>query len=1096
MQDKSSEFIHLKTHSHYSLLKALPQITDLVKKAKELKMPALALTDYNNMYGAIEFYNLCRKEEIKPILGVEFDIKENEHPKTRKFKITLLVKDEIGYKILMRLVSVANTAELKDVYLTKETLKQTLNQEREKWQAKEAGLILLTGGIEGEISVPLAKENFAEANKIYTFYQEVFGEENVYLEIENHLNQDFGKEIRENTARFAKEVLKKNKILLATQNVHYLKEEDKSAHKVLFNIHGEKEDLELYNLKFKNADYSFLDDEKMKKNFQDLLEKYNLDPVTNTKSVAEKCNLELKLGKWYFADISMDYQKELAAGKTFDDILQKLCYAGIRKRGHSHEDKELRERLNYELEVIKKKGFASYFLIVYDLLKYAKEHGILTNTRGSVAGSMTAYVLYVTNMNPLEYRLPFERFLNPERPSAPDIDMDFADDRREEVIEYVIQKYGQDKVAQIGTFGTMLARGAVKDTARALKYPYTLGDKISKLIPMPRQGFPVWIETALAEVEELKELYETDREVEIIIDMAKKIEGLARHVGVHAAGVLIAPKPIWEFTPIQYDPKGEGKIISQYDMYSATEDNAGLLKFDILGIRNLTILKTTIDLVKERYGESIDIEEINIKDKKTFELLAKGETVGLFQLNGSGMTKFLKELKPTSIFDINAMVALYRPGPIKVIPEYIERKHNPKLITYLDERLKDILEQSYGVIVYQDDVMMAAIKLGGYSWLDADKLRKAMGKKIPEVMESEKEKLIKGFLKNGLSKEKANEIWEKIAPFAAYGFNKAHAASYGRVAYQTAYMKANYPVAFLTAILTEESGQIEKISEIVAEGQRMKIKILPPNVNESFGGFKIFNDPTNETYRESIRFGLYTIKNLGTNVAETIISERERNGKYTSLEDFINRITHKDLNKKSLESLIKCGALDDLGERGQLIHNLDQILAYHKINVKNKMAQNSLFGAFSMGGIISPRFTLLPSPPATQEEKLNWEKELLGLYLSGNPLDKWQNKINNRNINIKSILNESNPEVQENKFISLPSWIESLRMTKTKQNEPMALLKVADQTGCFEVAVFPRFYRILKTKIILNTPLIIKGRIVSKNGEKTMSLEGITRLEE
>ena len=1103
-------FIHLRCHSHYSLLKSLPQIKALVKKAKECNMPALALTDYNNMYGAIEFYNECKKQNIKAILGAEIDYTLNNNLNSKKYKLVFLVKDNLGYKILMRLVSEANLYGKKEPHLTKELLLEILNNySSEDFSKKDLGLILLSGDIDGEISEALAKADFAKAKNIFSEYEEIFGKDNFYLEISCHIKNDYGREIRQNTAKFVAEILKDKNKLIATQNPHYLREEDKPAHKILFAIHGEEADMNVYNSKFKSEDYSFWNTEMAQKNFQDIKINFNIDVIANTNLVTEKINLVLQFGKWYFTDISMDFKKELESGQTFDDILKHLAYKGVISRGLEGND-EVMIRLNYELEIIKKKGYASYFLVVYDMLLYAKENGILTNIRGSVAGSMTTYVLYITKMNPLIYKLPFERFLNPDRPSAPDIDMDYADDRREEMITYITQKYGREKVAQIGTFGTMLARGAVRDVARAMKFPYTLGDQISKLIPMPKQGFPVFIDKAIQEVEDLKKKYTDDRDTQIILDMAKKVEGMVRHIGVHAAGLLIAPAPIWEFTPIQQDPKGEGKIISQYDMYSVTEDNVGLLKFDILGIRNLTILKTSINLVKEKYNLNIDIEEINMEDKKTFEMLARGETMGIFQLNGSGMTKFLKALKPNSIFDINAMVALYRPGPIETIPDYIARKHNPKLINYLDERLKNILDQSYGVLVYQDDVMMTAIHLAGYSWLEADKLRKAMGKKIPEEMHAQKEKLIQGLLRNGLAEEKAKKLWEKIEPFAAYGFNKAHAASYGRVSYQTAFMKANYPVAFMTAILSEESGDIDKISEIVTECQRMKIEILPPNVNYSFGGFTIVENLQDEKYQEAIRFGLYTIKNLGTKIADAIIQEREKNGKYKNLEDFINRITHKDLNKKSLESLIMCGGMDEFGERGLLLNNVDQLLEYQKTQIKQNQGQESLFDNFSS----SISFTLLSAAPATPSEKLTWEKELLGLYISGSPLDPWKEKIQQRQINIKNILEqnleeknqtpsqinslrrteEKKFEIKENQNITLPCLIENIKVTKTKNGEFMAIIKISDYTGRLEAAIFPKTYKVLKNKILLNIPIVISGKITTRNDEKTMLVDDINEL--
>ncbi len=1089
---KEIPFIHLRTHSHYSLLKALPKIKDLVKRAQEFDMPALALTDYNNMYGAIEFYKACKEKNIKPIIGAEIDYRSKNNPK-KKFKLVFLARDKYGYKSLMKIVSLANLKERLDPHLDFKTIKENLN--------KDSGLVMLSGAQDGEISDILAKGDFERAKKYFDSFVEILGEGNFYLELSPQESFDYAKDIKENTIKFVKEILKDEKLLIGTQNAHYLNEGDKEAQKVLFSIHGQDEDVALYRDKFLKEDYSFLNTKKAKESFSKIgkedfnLQNQNIDIIKNNLILMEKLNCEIDLGKWYFPNIAKDYEGNLKTGKDLDDVLRILAEEGIKKRKiNKDREKEVLERLEYELKIIKDKGYAPYFLVVYDLLKYASDNGILTNIRGSVAGSMTTYLLRITKCDPLIYQIPFERFLNPERPSAPDIDMDFADDRRDEMIDYVRQKYGEENVAQIGTFGTMLARGAIKDVARAMKYPYSLGDKISKMVPMPKQGFPVFIDTALEEIEDLKKMYDTEREVQNIIDMAKKVEGLVRHIGVHAAGVVIAPEEITKFSPIQWDPKGEGKIITQYDMHSVDENNAGLLKFDFLGIRNLTILKTALNIVKERYGKNIDIEEIDLEDKKTFEILSNGETVGLFQLNGSGMTKFLKDLKPTTIYDINAMVALYRPGPINNIPIYIERKHNPKLVSYLydDKNLKEILEKTFGVLVYQDDLLLMSIKIAGYTWGEADKFRKAVGKKIPEEMQKQKEKFINGCIDySSWPIKKAEELWYWIEPFAAYGFNKAHSASYGRIAYQTAFMKANYPIAFMTAILTEESGDIDKISEIVSECKRMKIEILPPNVNYSTGGFSISKNEKDEKYKESVRFGLYTIKNLGTNIADAIISEREKHGKYKNLEDFINRITHKDLNKKSLEALIMCGAMDEFGERNQLLFNLDSLLDYHKTHIKDNKAQENIFNMFENS---NSSFTLKKCVEATQLEKLNWEKELIGCYISGSPLDKWQNKLNNRNINIKNILDETSAEVANKAKINLPGLIEKIKTTKTKAGDQMALLKISDLTGRFEVAVFPKVYKNLKDKLILNTPLLFVGRIADKNGEKTMIIDSIENI--
>lgn len=1049
--------IHLRTHSHYSLLKALPKIDALVKKTVQYGEKALALTDYSNMYGAIEFYKECLKREIKPIIGVEIKVKS----KDRFYDLVLLSKNFKGYQNLMRLVSIANTKDIhnKQPFLTKEEITEYSLE-----------IIALSGGPWGEISEYLKTDtdkDFFKAKKYYDDWSQIF-KSGFYIEITNHTHMDFGKDIRENTINFAK---KYNLPLVATQNSHYLSHNDKSAHKTLVSVQNEIDSAEYYKNFFagpnNTGEFSFIDKVIAEEYFKDCT-----DAIQNTYKIADEIDIKIELDKWVFPAIECK--------ESYDEDLRKLAYEGLKTR-EMELTEEVKKRLDYELEVIKNKGYSPYFLVVHDLLRFSHDNKILTNIRGSVAGSLVTYLLHITKCDPIYYKLPFERFLNPERPSAPDIDMDYADNRRDDVINYAREKYGKDNVAQIGTFGTMMARGAVRDVARAMKFPYIVGDRISRLIPPPRQGFPVYIDTALEEVPELKEMYDTDRETQTIIDMAKKVEGCVRHISVHAAGTVISPAPLWEFTPIQYDPKGEGKLISQYDMY--TIESAGLLKFDFLGIRNLSILATAIDIVKEKYNIDVDLENIPLDDKKTFEMLARGETMGLFQLNGSGMTRFLKDLRPSTIFDINAMVALYRPGPLEVIPEYIRRKHNPSLVSYMDPRLEPILDQSFGMLVYQDDVMLTAIHLAGYSWLEADKLRKAMGKKIPAEMQEQKEKLLKGFVEHGLSKNKSDELWHLIEPFAAYGFNKAHAASYGRVAYQTAYMKANYPHAYMTAIMTHESGDIDKIAEIVSECKRMSIKVLPPEINHSNGGFEVVKNM--ETNEEEIRFGLYTIKNLGEDISNAIIQERDKNGNYKSFEDFLTRVTHKNLNKKSLEALAKCGALDESAERNEIIENMEDILDYHKAVVKDNSMQSSLFGM-----IEAPSFKLKKVKPADNMEKLNWEKELLGLYVSGFPLDPWKDKIMARDMNIQKIQHD----LADGISVTFAALIENVKITKTKKGSMMALLKVRDYTNIFEVAVFPEAFEKLKSQIQKDNTVVVTGKVASRNGEKTLIVDTIKKL--
>lgn len=1038
-------FVHLRNHSHYSLLSALPKIDPLVKKAKSLGMTALALTDYSNMYGTIEFYKACESAGIQPIIGAEFTLKYDD----RTFKIVLIARTNEGYKNLMRITSLVNVEDPLHPVLT-ETILTTYKE----------GLSVLSGGQLGEVST-LLTINEMEARKRLDFYKEHFGE-HFYLEINPQTSMERGVEMREKTIALARETATP---LIATWNTHYLSPSDKAAHKTLYLVHGDEHSGDEYNHRFAKDDFSFVDIATGEAQFKDVPE-----ALANTLVLAESIDMKIPLGAWVFPNIEFK--------KSYDEDLRELAYAGLAVRNMELTE-TVKTRLDYELKVISDKGYSPYFLVVYDLLRFARENHILTNIRGSVAGSLVTYLLRITIVDPFHYKLPFERFLNPERPSAPDIDMDYADTRRDEVIDYARRKYGIDNVAQIGTFGTMMARGAVKDVARAMKFPYMVGDRISKMIPPPRQGFPTTIAGALVDVPELKEMYDTDRDVQIILDMAQKVEGCARHISVHAAGTVISPSALWEWSPIQKDPKG-GKVITQYDMY--TIEDAGLLKFDFLGIRNLTILGDAIKIAQDRYATTIDIENIPLEDTKTFEMLARGETMGLFQLNGSGMTRFLKELKPSTIFDINAMVALYRPGPLEMIPEYIKRKHDPSLVAFLDPRLEPILDQSFGVIVYQDDVMLIAIHLAGYSWLEADKLRKAMGKKIPAEMTAQKEKLFKGFLEHGLSQKKADVLWTQIEPFAAYGFNKAHAASYGRVAYQTAYMKANFPVAYMTAIMTNESGDVEKIAEIVSECKRMNIVVLPPDVNMSEGGFSIVTD---ENGKEEIRFGLYTVKNLGVDIADAIIAERKGKGPYTSFENFIKRVTHKNLNKKSLEALTMCGALDEFGERGEILANMDSILAYHKHVVKDNILQNSLFGDSD-----TTAFTMKKAPPVSQEQKLAWEKELLGLFVSGFPLDPWKEKIEARGIDIDKVHHDT----PDGKEVSLAVIIENSKITKTKKGDHMALVRLRDYRGAIEVAVFPETYKRFKSMIVMDVPLVVRGKVSTRNGEKTIVVDEIKKL--
>ncbi len=1053
----ASRFVHLHTHSHYTFLQALPKVPELVAKAKAEGMDAVGLTDSGNTHGLIEFYMEAEKAGIRPILGVDAYLAprsrfEKDHDLDRKrSRIVLLAENNEGYRNLLALVTKSWT----------EGFFERPRMDKELLRAHANGVIALLPSFASDVSQSLRAGDAEGAKAALAEFKSIFGQDNLFLEITHHPQVDGHEELMARLILLAKET---DTALVAQHDVYYLEPEDREATEIMRRIqqggHGRNE----------QEDFSFISETQALERFKDIPE-----AVDNSLTIADRCRVELVLGKFTFPEF------KLPEGVTADEQLRALCMEGIAARGLDGRADVL-ERLEYELGIISFKGYAAYFLVVEDLVRYAREHDIYTNIRGSVAGSMTTYLLRITKIDPLEYKIPFERFLNPERPSAPDIDMDFADNRRDEVIAYARSKYGEDRVAQIGTFGTMMARAAVRDVARALGHSYNTGDRIAKLIPIGSQGFPMTIDKALEMEPDLKALYDEDEDAREILDLAKRIEGCVRHVGVHAAGVVIAPTPIAEWTAIQPDPKGTGKLITQYDMYSVGEDGVGLTKFDFLGIKNLAILADAVRRVKESRGLELDIERIPLDDQKTYEMLSKGDTYGTFQLNGSGMTRWLKELKPTSIHDINAMVALYRPGPMENIPKYIERKQRPQLIAYLDPRMKQYLELSYGVIVYQEDVLLTAITLAGYSWLDADKLRKAMGKKIPEVMQKEKEKLLKGFVEYGkLSPKLANHLWELIEPFAAYGFGKAHAASYGRTAYQTAYLKANYPVEYMAALMTADAGNTEEIARLVAEANRMKIPVLPPDVNESGTDFTVVKDGE----QECIRFGLNSIKNFGDGIAKAILDERLAHGPYATLSDFLARVGSRHLNRKSLESLVKCGALDRFERRGTLLTNIETLLAYHR-EMTAEAPQGSLFGA----AMTAPALTLPDGAHVSLADKLAWEKELLGIYVSGHPLDAHPEWLKKSKYTISHVLEDPKPGFP----VVLPVLVAEVRAILTKKGEKMAFIKFEDKTGAIEAVAFPKLFKEHGGSLTAGSCMLIKGSVSNRNGETSLALDDLKPL--
>ena len=1067
-----ANFTHLHVHSHYSLLDGLSKIDDLVKTAKKRGFDALALTDHGNMYGAIEFYERCLKEGIKPIIGMEAYVapgsRFDKNPNDRYNHLVLLALNYTGYRNLMKLSSLAH---LEGFYYKPRIDKELLRTYHE-------GLVASSACMGGEIPWILHKEdNFEKAKKVALEFEEIFGKDNFYLELQDLPAHEGQMELNTKLIKLSEAT---GIPLIVTRDSHYLNPEDGEAQDILTCIRDGKTIDEPNRQSMQGVDYSLCTETEIASRF-----KHVPQALENTAKIATRVNLELKLNEWHFP------QLDIPAEETADTYLRKLVYQKLPEL--LEVTPEVRERADYELGVIAKKGYSPYFLTVADYVGYARTHGIMETTRGSGAGSLVSYAMGITTVNPLYFKLPFERFLNPFRPSPPDIDADFADDRRDDMIAYVTQKYGDDKVAQIITFGTMMARGAVRDVGRALGYSYSFCDGVSKMIPMGAQGFNMTIAKALELEPDLKKRYQEDGQVHRLLDLAQKIEGCARHTSIHAAGVVIAPSPLTDFTPVQRETGGE-RTVTQFEGHSV--EAAGILKMDFLGIRNLSILGHAVEIVEKTTGQKIDIYKLSWNDKKTFDMLARGETMSVFQLSGSGMTRYLKELKPTTIFDIMAMVALFRPGPMESIPEYIRRKNDASLIKYLDPRMESYLDKSLGLMVYQDDVLLTAINLAGYNWEEVDKFRKAMGKKIPEEMVRQEEKFRRGCKEIGnLSPSLIDQIWEQIKPFAAYGFNKAHAASYAVVAYQTAYLKANYSIQYMTAVLVAESGDMDKVPAIIHECGKMGIKVLPPSVNESFKNFaltpapesgleKLDKDNLPSNKNAVIRFGLNAIKNVGENIADVIYRERKNGGRYKDLKDFLVRVRDKDLNKKSLESLAKCGALDCFGiDRGLLLANTDNLLTFSKqIEEQKNSQQNSLFANTQID--FSSALRLDPAPDASPDEKISWEKELLGLYVSSHPFAPIQKKL----AKVLTPINELSNE-ERNQWVVVGGLVDKAKKKITRSGKAMLFATIADLTDRLELLVFPKVYEATKDLWIEGKALAIIGRTSEEEGDDKLFVE-------
>jgi DNA polymerase-3 subunit alpha len=1047
-----AKFTHLHVHSHYSLLDGLAKVDELVNYAKELGYDSLALTDHGAMYGIPEFYKLATTAGIKPILGVEVYLAlENRFQKRAKidsksYHLTLLAKNYTGYKNLMKLIT---RAHLEGFYYKPRVDKELLEEYKE-------GVVALSGCLAGEIPRKILANRLDEAEEKIKEYLKIFGDD-FYLEINYHPKIEESRIIKEQLIKLSK---KFNIPTVATYDTHYLKPQDAEAHDILLAVQTGNKVFEEDRLTLRADDFSLCPTETMEELFYDFPE-----AIENTQIIVNKCDVQLEFGK-----VLLPYF-EVPLGETPESYLKKLCEENLPKRYKKITPKIL-ERFNYELEIIQKTGFASYFLIVQDFVNWAKNNGIVVGPgRGSAAGSIVSYLLNITDVDPIKYNLLFERFLNPERIQMPDIDMDFADTRRDEVVQYLRDKYGENRVAQIITFGTMAARAAVRDAGRVLGLSYSFCDTIAKLIP-----FNATLDDALNNVLELKNLYERDEDVKKLIDSAKKLEGVARHASIHACGIVITREEITNYTPLQRAPQDENSIITQYDMYAL--ESLGLLKMDLLGLRNLTIIEDALKIIEKTTGQKIDFNQIDEKDKKTFELLQKGETIGVFQLESTGMRRYLKELKPTDMEDLIAMISLYRPGPMDLIPQYIARKYGREKITYLHPKLEPILKSTYGIAIYQEQLLQIARDLAGFTLGEADLLRRAIGKKIKSLLDAQKQKLINGMKERDISQEIAEKIWNFIEPFAQYGFNRSHSASYAQIALRTAYLKAHYPLEFMAALMNNEAVEIERTAELVNECRRMKIEVLPPDINESLEKFSVVKE------KNAIRFGLLAIKNVGEAIVKDIIRERIKNGQFKDIKDFLQRICHKDLNKKSLESLIKAGVFDSMAERGELISNLETLLSYNQEAKKIQISpQINLFSK----EMSFPSLRLKKNEPISLEEKLKYEKELLGIFVSDHPVKKYEEKF--KKIGVSPFIDISEKLI--NKRVRVAGVITDIRKILTKTGRSMLNVIIEDTSGVGEITVFPDTLEKTLTFWKKDSIILLEGRVNKNNDHLNIVCEKI-----
>lgn len=1055
-------FTHLHVHTEYSLLDGYCRIPQLIHKAKELGMHSLAITDHGNMYGVIDFYIAAKEAGIKPIIGCEFYLASQDYlrhdPNDKSnYHLTVLAMNHEGYQNLIRLVTHAN---LEGFYYKPRIDKQLLSKYKD-------GLIILSGCLQGELGRIILEGRLDDAVDAARWYQDTFP--NFYIEIQRHPITKV-EQINEGLIKLASKL---NIPLVATNDVHYINKEDDYIHDVLLCIGTNSSVHDTKRLKME-GDYFYLKSvEEMTGLFKDLPE-----AIENTTKIANLCNVEIEFGKPHLPQV------DIPPGKTSQAHLSVLSWRGFKERFPSG-DSEAEKRLMYEIDVIEKTQFADYFLVVYDLVSFVRRNKIFFGVRGSAAGSLTLYCLGITDINPLTYKLVFERFLNIERREMPDIDLDFQDDRRDEVIAYVNRKYGTDHVAQIITFGTLGARAAIRDVGRALGMNYGTVDQVARLIPARPN---IRLDEAMLEVKELQEMYTADELIRELIDTAKKLEGIARHSSTHAAGVVISRDSLTEYMPLQRASKdgGQNSAMTQFSMENVAR--LGLLKLDFLGLANLTLLSKTKEVIAQNHNIEIDFSNIPLDDAKTFALLASGETTGIFQLESAGMRRYIKELKPTKFMDIAAMIALYRPGPMEQIPTFIKAKHGLESVHYPHPDLIPILEDTYGVIVYQDQVLFIVQTFAGYSLGHADIIRKAMGKKIPEVMKKERQNFIEGAKKKGYSEEEAGNIFALIEPFAGYAFNKAHSVSYARIAYETAYLKANYPVEYMVAFLNTYFDKTERLVSAIAECRRMGIQVLRPDINFSYANFAIESLADSR----SIRFGLASIKNVGASAIEPIIKARLQGGEFKSIEDFCRRVDLRLVNKKVMESLIKSGAFDSLAQRGSLLSAVDRIISLSQREQRQKeTGQSSMFDMLGTNISVPLPALNLEQYDVTLREKLECEKELLGVYFSEHPLSALASKLAEQTTNLCGEITHD----MAGERVIIGGIVTSIRHVTTKNNRPFVIANLEDISGSVEVTAWPEVFNQTQELWTEGNILLIDGNVKSREDRINISCLKVRKFE-